>query len=50
MEKLGAHPEAGGRGSAGKRVAEWPAGDAGAHAQVRQRTGEGGSSSSDMIL
>ena len=39
-----------GEGARGKRVAEWPADDAGARAQVRQRTGDGGSSSSDMIL
>ena len=39
-----------GEGARGKRAAEWPADDAGARAQVRQRTGDGGSSSSDMIL
>ena len=39
-----------GEGARGKRAAEGPADDAGARAQVRQRTGDGGSSSSDMIL
>ena len=35
---------------AGKRAAAWQAGDAGARAQVRQRVGDGGGGSSDMIL
>ena len=39
-----------GEGARGKRVAEWPAEDAGARAPVRRRTGGGGSSSDDMIL
>ena len=39
-----------GEGARGKRAAEWPADDADARAQARQRTGDGGSSSSDMIL
>ena len=39
-----------GEGARGKRVAEWPADDAGARAPVRRRTGGGGSSSDDMIL
>ena len=39
-----------GEGARGKRAAEWPADGTGARAQARQRTGDGGSSSSDMRL
>ena len=39
-----------GAGAGGKRAAEWQAGDAGVHARVRQRVGDGGGGSSDMIL